>query len=655
VAVEAARASVAGAATFAVVAVAVVAIESDVPVLLLAVVLVGGVIVIARHLGAPYAVPIAMTGLLAYDWYYVPPTHPHELPDSENLGQLVVYIALAVLIGQIVSRAGHRAAVSDAARSELTEEHAALRRVATLVARGVPPAEVFAAVAREIGRVLAVDVTHIGRYEGDDAVIGVASWSAAGDRFAPGTRATLEGDSVSAQVFRTSRPARVDDYDDAAGSIAAALRDRDVRSSVGAPIVVDGRLWGVAIASSKAQQRLPPDTETAIGAFTELIATAISNAQARVDLSQLADEQASLRRVATLVAEGAAPTAVFDTVAKEMASLLEAGQVVLSRYESGDVFTVVAHRGATAAHVPPGTRVSHAGDTVQGQVRRTQRAARMDDFHLTQGPRAELARALGVRVVVGAPIVVDGRLWGVISAGWNAEVTPPPDTEQRMTQFAQLLDTAIANADSREALTASRARLLTAGDEARGRVVRDLHDGAQQRFVHAIVTLRLARQTLAEGGDAAMLVDEALEHTTRGNAELRELAHGLLPPALIRGGLPAGLNAVVKRLDLPVDVVVPTDRFPPEVEANAYFIVAEALTNVAKHAHAAHAEVHGSVRDGCLHLTVHDDGDGGADPQGHGLLGLADRAEALGGRLDVESAEGAGTLLTAPLPVAPGR
>jgi len=232
VGVEAALASLAGAATFAVVAVAVATIESDAPVLLLAVALLGGVVFVARHLGAAYAVPVAMTGVLAYDWYYVPPTHAHALPDSENLGQLLVYVALAVMIGQIVSRAGHRAAVSDAARGELTEEQASLRRVATLVARGSPPSEVFAAVAREIGRLLAVDVTHIGRFEtDDDTVTGIASWSAAGDRFPPGTQASLEGDSVSARVFRTSRPARVEDYGDAGGSIAAALRDRGVRSS----------------------------------------------------------------------------------------------------------------------------------------------------------------------------------------------------------------------------------------------------------------------------------------------------------------------------------------------------------------------------------------------------------------------------------------
>jgi GAF domain-containing protein len=496
---EVALAFLAGAATFALVAVAVATIGVDVPVLLLAVALLGAILAVAHGPGAAYAVPVAMASVLAYDWYYLPPTHPHEFPDSANLADLLVYLALGVLIGQITSRAGYRAAVSDAARAELTQEQASLRRMATLVARGVPPPEVFAAVAREVGRVLGVDVTHIGRYEPDDTVTGVASWSAAEDHMPAGTRASLEGDSVSALVLRTGRPARVD-YDDASGSIAAALRDLGVRSSVGAPIVVDGRLWGVAVASSKDKEPLPRDTESRIGAFTELVATAIANTESRVEVERLADERAALRRVAMLVAEGAPPTAVFDAVAAEMERLLDADQVVLSRYEPGTELTVVAHRGTTAQRVPPGSRVSHDGENVQAMVRRTERPARIEDFQGAQSTIAQLARTAGVRVVVGAPIVVDGQLWGVISASWNREDSPPADTERRMAQFAELLDTAIANADSHDQLTTSRARLLTEADEARRRVVRDLHDGAQQRLVHTIVTLKLTQRSLRAGG-----------------------------------------------------------------------------------------------------------------------------------------------------------
>jgi signal transduction histidine kinase len=224
-----------------------------------------------------------------------------------------------------------------------------------------------------------------------------------------------------------------------------------------------------------------------------------------------------------------------------------------------------------------------------------------------------------------------------------------------MAQFAGLIDIAIANADSRDQLTASRARLLTEADEARRRVVRDLHDGAQQRLVHTIVTLKLAQRALRQGsGEGASLVGEALEQAEQGNAELRELAHGILPAVLARGGLRPGLDAVVSRLDLPVEVDVTAERFSAEIEASAYFIVAEALTNVVKHARAGGAEVRASVLDGMLHIEVRDDGIGGADPGGHGLVGIGDRVSALGGRLEIESPAGGGTRVAATLPLPAG-
>jgi signal transduction histidine kinase len=221
-----------------------------------------------------------------------------------------------------------------------------------------------------------------------------------------------------------------------------------------------------------------------------------------------------------------------------------------------------------------------------------------------------------------------------------------------MSQFAQLLDTAIANADSRDQLRASRARLLTEGDDARRRVVRDLHDGAQQRLVQTILTLKLTQQVLREDVDEAeSLIAKALQHAEQSNAELRELAQGILPAVLMRGGLRAGVRSVVSTLDLPVDVDVPAERFAAEIEASAYFILAEALTNVVKHAHAGRAEVRVGVDDRTLHVEVRDDGIGGADPGGHGLVGIGDRVNALGGRLGIHSPAGGGTLLTATLPL----
>ena len=374
--------------------------------------------------------------------------------------------------------------------------------------------------------------------------------------------------------------------------------------------------------------------------------------RSEASLAQLAEEQAALRRVATLVAEGAAPTAVFDAVAAEMEGLLHADGVTLSRYEPGSEVTVVAHRGSNARRVPPGSRVRHEGENVTTMVRRSERPARMESYAGTHGAIAELVHDLGVRATVGAPVVVDGLLWGVVIANWRGEESPPAGTEERMAQFAQLLDTAIANADSRDQLTASRARLLTAADEARRRVVRDLHDGAQQRLVHTIVMLKLAQRALREKDEEAeSLVGAALEQAEQGHTELRELAHGILPAVLTRGGLGEGVRSVVGRLDLPVQVDVPAERFPAEIEASAYFIVAEALTNVVKHANAGRAEVRASVEDGMLHVEVRDDGIGGADPGGHGLVGIADRATALGGRLKIENPVGGGTLVAATLPL----
>jgi signal transduction histidine kinase len=229
---------------------------------------------------------------------------------------------------------------------------------------------------------------------------------------------------------------------------------------------------------------------------------------------------------------------------------------------------------------------------------------------------------------------------------------PPSDAEGRLAEFAELVDTAIANADSRDQLMASRARVLTAGDDARRRVVRDLHDGAQQRLVHTIVTLKLAQRAQREDGQRVeSLLAAALDHAEQGNAELRELAHGILPSVLTRGGLRAGLDSLVTRLGLPVEMDVTGTRLPPEVEASVYFVVAEALTNVVRHSQATRAQVTVVVADRTLRVEVRDDGIGGADPEGHGLQGMADRVAALRGRLHIDTSRAGGTCLAAELPL----
>jgi signal transduction histidine kinase len=549
---------------------------------------------------------------------------------------------------QVTTVAGVRAG-DHSQLHQLVQEQAALRRVATLVARGGRPETLFAVVAEQVAHVLQVPLVDIVRYERDGTASERASFSPGGPMFAVGRRWSLGGTNVIAQVRESCRPARIDDYTGLTGEIAETLRGVGIRSRVGVPIIVSGSLWGAMVVSSRELDPLPPDTEARLSDFTELVATAIANGEASEQLERLALEQAALRRVATLVAEGAAPTAVFDAVVAEMERLLKADGVILGRYESGDELTLLARCGVSTSMVPRGARVSHEGEYVATMVRRSEQPARIELDAATHGA---VAPRPGMRASVGTPIVVEGRLWGVISAGWNTDETPPADTEQRMAQFAQLLDTAVANADSRDQLTASRARLLTAGYDARRRVVRDLHDGAQQRLVHTVLTLKLAKRALASGnGRAESLLDDALAYAEQANHELHELAHGILPSVLTIGGLSAGVRELVERLELAVELDVATERFPADVEATAYFIVAEALTNVLKHSHAEHARVSVSAEDRVLWLEVCDDGIGGADPAGDGLLGLDDRATALGGRLTVENPPGGGTRLTATLPL----
>jgi PAS domain S-box-containing protein len=548
---------------------------------------------------------------------------------------------------ELVATAISNASAHDKVRV-LADEQAALRRVATLVAQQPPQEEVFAVIAEEIGRLLAVDSIEMVRFQDDRAAAFVAGWGSLAPALPVGTRVPLGGRNVASLVFRTGRAARLDDYyESASGPIAERLKAGGVRSAVATPIVVEGRLWGAMLAASAHGPSLPSDTESRIGQFTELMATAIANAEARAEVERLADEQAALRRVATLVAHGAHPSAVFDAVTREVAEVLDAS-VSLARYDH-DVITVVAQFGT--AYVRIGERLPLGGTNVTSTVLRTGGTARLDDVAAATGRIGDVARRAGVRSTVGAPVVVDGRTWGVLVAIWEERGPPPDDTEERMASFAELLDTAIANADSRDQLTASRARVLAAGDDARRRVVRDLHDGAQQRLVHTIITLKLAKRAVHENrSDADVILAEALSNAERAKAELRELARGILPSVLTRG-LRAGVESIASRLDLPVEVEVSSERLPPDIEASAYFIVAEALTNVVKHARATRATVWAAADDGVLTLEVRDDGVGGANPDGHGLLGIADRVDALGGQLRIESTDGDGTVLAARLPL----
>jgi len=270
------------------------------------------------------------------------------------------------------------------------------------------------------------------------------------------------------------------------------------------------------------------------------------------------------------------------------------------------------------------------------------------------GRVADAARALGVQSAVGCPITVEGRLWGVIAAGSKRERGFSPQTESQIGEFTELVATAIANAVNRDELIASRARIVAAADEARRRIRRDLHDGAQQRLVHAVITLKLARRALeSDDPKARELLEEGLENAEGATSALRDLSHGILPSVLTRGGLRAGIESLVARISLPIGIDVGAERFPPGVESTAYFVVSEALTNVLKHSGATRADVSARASGGVLRVEIRDDGKGGAGPDGgSGLVGLRDRVAAQGGSLQIDSPPDTGTrvVMTLPLP-----
>jgi signal transduction histidine kinase len=653
---EVALASACGFCFFALLAVPLAVAESRLlPVLFLGVAGVAALIAVLRFGGIVYAVPAAVGGLLAFDWFYIPPPHPRAVPDTQSFIDLLVFLAVGVLIGELAARAGRRAASSELARRELADEQTALRRVATLVAQGASPPDVFAAVTEEVGRLLPVDMALMGRYESDGTAIAIGAWGAPVAHFAVGTRWSLEGKNVSTEVAKTGRPVRIDHYDDASGMIGDIGRESGFRSAVGTPIVVEGCLWGVmVVGSTRSEPPLPAGTEARLAQFTELLATAVANAENRAELARLAEEQAALRRVATLVARGTPPEQLFAAVAKEVGQLLCVDYAGLNRFESdGKTMTIVSVWGKAGEPVPPGgNRQVLGGKNVSTVVFETGAAARIDGYGDSSGSLGLAAREYGIASGVGIPVVVEGHLWGAITVYSGPGQPLSADTEARLAGFSGLVATAVANAQSGAALAASRARIVSAADDERRQVVRDLHDGAQQRLVHTVVTLQMASRALEnKREDVPALLHEALGNAELATDELRELAHGIMPSILTRGGLRAGVDALAARMPVPVETGVSVDRLPPAIEATAYFILAEALTNVVKHSHAEHAEVTARLENGMLRLQVRDDGIGGARTDGTGLVGLADRVAALDGSLRLESSDGAGTLVAADIPV----
>jgi signal transduction histidine kinase len=368
-------------------------------------------------------------------------------------------------------------------------------------------------------------------------------------------------------------------------------------------------------------------------------------------LRQLAEEQAALRRVATLVARGTAPEQVFAAVTEEYARLVPVDAAAMARLEPDGTLSYVASWGKAVDFLPVGSRWTLDGKNIARDVLETGRSVRVESQDGATGSLADLVRELGIRSLVATPVVVEGRLWGEMGAGSTREEPLPPDAEARLASFTELVAMAIANADSRAQLMASRARIVAAADETRRRIERDLHDGTQQQLVSLMLDLQLVQAEAPpelEGG-----LSRIAERVTGVLDQVREISRGIHPAILSEGGLSLALTALARRSAVPVELNLRTGRrLPDQVEVAAYYAVSEALANAAKHAHASVAHIELDAPDASLRLTIRDDGVGGANPaQGSGLTGLRDRIEALGGTLGVTSPAGGGTTLLIEIPV----
>ena len=543
---------------------------------------------------------------------------------------------------------------SSAMHAQCADEMKSLHRVATLVAQAAAPEEVFTAVAAEAARLREADMAGMSRFDADGAATLLGFWSRTGETVVPvGTRLEHGGNDLHTLVFRTGRPARIDDYGDDPGHGAHSALRRRVRSVVGAPIFIAGQLWGQIALASTRRNPLPPETEAWLAGFTDLVAAAIANAQSREAIARLADEQAALRRVATLVAQGVPRAELFYAVTVEVAQLVGADHAHISRFDDDRAFILMGMT-TEAPGIRVGSRFEFEGWMTNAEVCRTGRAARSDevDWSTVEGAYGAAGGRLGVVSLVSAPIVVDGHLWGEITV--TARKRLPPDTDERVENFSDLVATAIANAEGKSELEASRRRIVTASDEARRRIERDLHDGTQQRLVSLSLAVRSMEATLPS--DRLDFRDELSRIATGLSdavAELQEISRGIHPAVLARGGLGLALRSMGRRSAIPVELDIrQSARLPETIEVAAYYAASEALANATKHSKASHVKISLAVSDGLLQLVIDDDGVGGADAmRGSGLVGLGDRVEALRGSIRIRSRPGEGTQIAVELPV----
>ncbi|MET7403701.1 DUF4118 domain-containing protein [Dactylosporangium sp. NPDC005572] len=547
-----------------------------------------GVLIVSTVCGTTLGLLTALASALAYNYFHVPPFGTLDLSASEDLQDVAVFMAAALLVSGLANIARkHAAEISD--RRQEADLGADLAHL-LLGADNLHPA--LHTAAQRIAQTLQIP------------------WAA----IELGTHIT------------DTNPA------------AYPLRAGET---------VLGTLLVPADSLESTRRRL---RERIVPTLTSVLCAARERETSRQQSTHLAQQQAALRRVATLVAQGATPANVYDAVADEIGRVLGPYPTALYRYEpNGTAFRVA---GTGELNLPERSFPLH-GETLLTTVLRTGAAARIASYEHATGPNAEIARREGIRSGVGVPLIVEGRTWGVAVVVTTGPEPLPADTETRMADFTELVATAIANAEAHAELTASRARIVAASDEARRRIERDLHDGAQQRLVALGLQIRMVEEALPTGLDSIRHdMSQVADHLTGILHDLQELSRGIHPAILSKGGLVPAVKTLARRSPTPVDLTLAVNRqLPEQVEVGAYYVVSEALTNTAKHAKASLVRINLEAGDTCLRISIRDNGIGGANTvSGSGLVGLCDRVAVLGGRLDIVSPTGHGTALLAEIP-----
>ncbi|GLY84633.1 DUF4118 domain-containing protein [Actinoallomurus iriomotensis] len=575
-----------------------VALAKVVPVESLGVLYLVGLLVVTSLWGLAMGLVMAVASTAVFDYFLIPPAWTLWLTKSEDLAILGIFISLSLLACALA-----RAARLLSGEMEARQEADLSAELARLLLRAPDLNAALPATARRLADALTLP---------------------------------------SASIDLGDVPAEN-------GGLAFPLRGEGIRATLrvpgGLPRPVTRRL----------QDRVVPSLEVLLEAACEREQVAGALRASRDELARVAEEQAALRRLATLVAHVAPENEVFSAVAREMGQILGARHTLVVRYEPAcTALNVGAWAPSPGDDVNPplGSRWTLEEGTVTELVARTGAPGRINRY-TGRGPLSAQLRARGVVSAVGCPIIVGRSLWGVVVVSTRSADPLPEDTEVRMMEFTELAAAAIANAQSNADLKASRARVVAAADEARRRIERDLHDGTQQRLVALGLELRgIEAAVPPEFADVRLQVAHTAKALEEAVVELQELSRGLHPAILAKGGLEPALMVLARRSPVAVELDVSLDeRLPQPCEMTVYYVVSEALTNATKHAFASVVRVAVSVRNETVHLTIRDDGVGGADPsRGSGLIGLTDRVEAVGGTISILSPKGAGTTLLVEIP-----